>query len=76
MNPLKKKPVDGSKLINNAIGKFESIAAEIEAGVRINYDKINTNRQTIETLESENTNLSTAANYGARVATKLRELLT
>lgn len=75
-NPLKKKPVDGTKLIKSAVGKFESIAAEIEAGVRINYDKINANKLAVETLETQNTDLTIDANYGARVAAKLRELIT
>jgi hypothetical protein len=72
---LRKKPVDGSKLIANAIGKFEAIADEIEAGIAANHAKIASNRQAISTLESECSVLGTDCTHGSNVAAKLRELI-
>ncbi len=74
-NRLKKKPVDGSKIIHGAVGKFADIVAEIQTGITANYDKIAANKQVIDDLQSKNNESSLDANYGARVAGKLMELI-
>jgi hypothetical protein len=74
-NPLK-KPVDGSKLIFDAIGKFQSIVDEIERGAAANHSKVAINQQTIDGLQAQNKSLDAATIHGMSVATKLRELIT
>jgi hypothetical protein len=74
-NPLK-KPIDGSKLIADAIGRFALIADEIETGITVNLTKVVQNEKAMETLADENSRLTAVAEHGQTVARRLRDLIT
>lgn len=65
----------GSSLISRAIGKFEKIAKQLDAGVKANRDRIATNDAKIVKLESENYELEADALRGERVAGQVRNLV-
>ncbi len=69
------KKKTGSTLADSAIGEFEKIAADIEAGVAHNEDTIRANYAQIDRLDTANADLHAANARGKSVAAKPRELI-